>query len=350
LDASAPKNGSVRWTNTSRPKTRRGVSFDAMSRKSDSGVNNRQISAASVLERRSAMSSPGDAVTFEKRHLKEKFRSKMKIIRSSKANMLQKPQLEPSGDKIHQTRSLVADERDDFCPTEPCTSTLSCLSINAQDSVDVTSMVVQPEDDQVISSPVSLHSKSSKWMVDETRDPKTSEASSPGGLALEKDAARSLGPLFHSDHDSQSERDSPPSSKSLSSKSSHKSKQHVAVLSDKIDDAQSSGQGYDIIAKALQEEPTTVEKPVEQISIPEEPNTKKPFSKKIAKDKLHGPFISNRVKLHIYDLISKEVKYELPLLGVTVPVGSYFSVINQGLHKLGTGAYHVGIEVCQRGI
>ena len=33
--------------------------------------------------------------------------------------------------------------------------------------------------------------------------------------------------------------------------------------------------------------------------------------------------------------------------GCHFPIGSCFNVVNSGLHTLGTGAYHVGIEVRQ---
>ncbi len=57
---------------------------------------------------------------------------------------------------------------------------------------------------------------------------------------------------------------------------------------------------------------------------------------------------TNRITLHVYDLISKETIVVLPF-GYEVPIGKLFNVLNSGLHSLGTGAYHVGVEVCQRG-
>jgi hypothetical protein len=52
----------------------------------------------------------------------------------------------------------------------------------------------------------------------------------------------------------------------------------------------------------------------------------------------------NRIRLHVYDLISDNTV--MPLWGVfEVPVGQIFNTLNSGLHTLGTGAYHVGLEV-----
>lgn len=54
----------------------------------------------------------------------------------------------------------------------------------------------------------------------------------------------------------------------------------------------------------------------------------------------------NRVKLHIYDLLATETYVELfPSWGCNFPIGKCLNVVNSGLHVLGTGAYHCGIEV-----
>jgi hypothetical protein len=58
-----------------------------------------------------------------------------------------------------------------------------------------------------------------------------------------------------------------------------------------------------------------------------------------------GPTRTNRVKLHVYDLIAAEVMMPLPW-GCHFPLGSCFNALNNSLHQMGTGAYHVGIEVC----
>ena len=58
-----------------------------------------------------------------------------------------------------------------------------------------------------------------------------------------------------------------------------------------------------------------------------------------------GPMRTNRVKLHIYDLIASEVVMPLPFWGCHFPIGSCFNALNNSLHQMGTGAYHVGIEV-----
>jgi hypothetical protein len=53
---------------------------------------------------------------------------------------------------------------------------------------------------------------------------------------------------------------------------------------------------------------------------------------------------TNLIKLHVYDLIAEETMMQLPW-GCNFPIGTCFNVVNSGLHTLGTGAYHVGIEV-----
>ena len=60
-----------------------------------------------------------------------------------------------------------------------------------------------------------------------------------------------------------------------------------------------------------------------------------------------GPIRTNRIRLHIYDLIPTETVVQLPW-GMNFPIGSCFNVVNNSLHQLGTGAYHVGIEVRSR--
>lgn len=52
----------------------------------------------------------------------------------------------------------------------------------------------------------------------------------------------------------------------------------------------------------------------------------------------------NRVKLHIYDLIAKDALVQLPF-GCICEIGKCFNEMNTALHELGTGAYHVGVEV-----
>lgn len=53
---------------------------------------------------------------------------------------------------------------------------------------------------------------------------------------------------------------------------------------------------------------------------------------------------TNRIRLHIYDLIAEETVMQLPW-GCHFPIGQCFNAVNTGLHTLGTGAYHVGVEV-----
>lgn len=56
------------------------------------------------------------------------------------------------------------------------------------------------------------------------------------------------------------------------------------------------------------------------------------------------PVKTNRIRLHVYDLIAEETIMQLPW-GLHFPIGQCFNAVNSGLHTLGTGAYHVGIEV-----
>jgi PPPDE putative peptidase domain len=61
---------------------------------------------------------------------------------------------------------------------------------------------------------------------------------------------------------------------------------------------------------------------------------------------LPNPNRRNRIKLHIYDLIPSETVMQLPWpWGCTIPIGKCFDVVNSGLHSMGTGAYHVGVDI-----
>jgi hypothetical protein len=53
---------------------------------------------------------------------------------------------------------------------------------------------------------------------------------------------------------------------------------------------------------------------------------------------------SNRVQLHVYDLIRSDSMVQLPW-GCLCHIGKCFVNLNDTLHILGTGAYHVGIEI-----
>jgi PPPDE putative peptidase domain len=53
---------------------------------------------------------------------------------------------------------------------------------------------------------------------------------------------------------------------------------------------------------------------------------------------------TNDIKLHIYDLISKDTLMALPF-GCVCEIGKCFNDVNTALHELGTGAYHVGLEI-----
>lgn len=56
------------------------------------------------------------------------------------------------------------------------------------------------------------------------------------------------------------------------------------------------------------------------------------------------PRAYNRVQLHIYDLISSDTMLQLPW-GCICQIGKCVNSLNAGLYELGTGAYHVGVEV-----
>lgn len=60
---------------------------------------------------------------------------------------------------------------------------------------------------------------------------------------------------------------------------------------------------------------------------------------------MQSPLVkTNRIRLHVYDLIAEETIMQLPW-GLVFPIGQCFNAVNSGLHTLGTGAYHVGIEI-----
>ena len=53
---------------------------------------------------------------------------------------------------------------------------------------------------------------------------------------------------------------------------------------------------------------------------------------------------TNHIALNIYDLIAKDTLMQLPW-GCMCEIGKCFNEMNTALHELGTGAYHVGVEV-----
>lgn len=55
------------------------------------------------------------------------------------------------------------------------------------------------------------------------------------------------------------------------------------------------------------------------------------------------PLRSNHIQLHIYDLISSDTLVQLPCF--VCEIGKCFNDVNAALHELGTGAYHVGVDV-----
>jgi hypothetical protein len=65
---------------------------------------------------------------------------------------------------------------------------------------------------------------------------------------------------------------------------------------------------------------------------------------KLGKKVETSPKKDNNIKLHIYDLLTTETYMHLGW-GCEFPIGQCFQSMNDGLHALGTGAYHCGIEV-----
>ena len=53
----------------------------------------------------------------------------------------------------------------------------------------------------------------------------------------------------------------------------------------------------------------------------------------------------NDIKIHIYDLLSTDSLVEVPYLNCNFPIGQCLRVMNDGCQVLGTGIYHVGVEV-----
>ena len=53
----------------------------------------------------------------------------------------------------------------------------------------------------------------------------------------------------------------------------------------------------------------------------------------------------NDIKIHIYDLLTTDSLVEVPYLNCNFPIGRCLGVMNDGCQVLGTGIYHVGVEV-----
>mmetsp|Transcript_9054 Transcript_9054/g.25085 ORF Transcript_9054/g.25085 Transcript_9054/m.25085 type:complete len:357 (+) Transcript_9054:66-1136(+) len=53
----------------------------------------------------------------------------------------------------------------------------------------------------------------------------------------------------------------------------------------------------------------------------------------------------NQISLHVYDLISKDTMVMVPPCGCVLEVGQCFTEFNSAMQELGTGAYHVGVEI-----
>ena len=75
------------------------------------------------------------------------------------------------------------------------------------------------------------------------------------------------------------------------------------------------------------------------------PSTISKVSKASSKSLTEIQTPKNKICLHVYDLISKDALMLIPPFGCIVEIGRCFANMNSALHELGTGAYHVGIEV-----
>lgn len=53
----------------------------------------------------------------------------------------------------------------------------------------------------------------------------------------------------------------------------------------------------------------------------------------------------NNVKIHVYDLLTKDALVEMPLFNCHFPLGKCLNAMNNAANCMGTGAYHVGVEV-----
>jgi hypothetical protein len=60
---------------------------------------------------------------------------------------------------------------------------------------------------------------------------------------------------------------------------------------------------------------------------------------------MNGERRFNSVKIHVYDLVQRDALVEMPYFNCNFPIGQCFKVINNAANCLGTGAYHVGVEV-----
>jgi hypothetical protein len=55
----------------------------------------------------------------------------------------------------------------------------------------------------------------------------------------------------------------------------------------------------------------------------------------------------NTVKIHVYDLLQRDALVEMPYFNCNFPIGQCFKALNNAANCLGTGAYHVGVEVSE---
>ncbi|KAL3785269.1 hypothetical protein HJC23_002724 [Cyclotella cryptica] len=60
---------------------------------------------------------------------------------------------------------------------------------------------------------------------------------------------------------------------------------------------------------------------------------------------MNGERRFNLVKIHVYDLLQRDALVEMPYFNCNFPIGQCFQVMNNAANCLGTGAYHVGVEV-----
>jgi len=84
----------------------------------------------------------------------------------------------------------------------------------------------------------------------------------------------------------------------------------------------------------------SIEKPATSLVPSSAPSKKQNERKQLA---LQRKECTSRIKLHVYDLVADDT--QLDLWGCHFPLGQVFNAFNSSLHSIGTGAYHVGLEI-----
>ncbi len=98
-----------------------------------------------------------------------------------------------------------------------------------------------------------------------------------------------------------------------------------------------------IVNKASSEsssDEASIEQPATSIVPSSAPTKKQNERRQLALERKEG---TSRIKLHVYDLVADDT--QLDLWGCHFPLGQVFNAFNSSLHSIGTGAYHVGLEI-----